>query len=170
MSNKCSLCPKKHGLKDCPRFLRLTSAERQQKVQRSQHCTNCLARPHSNRICDSRKSCAKCERKHYMLLHEPPASGRVKRTIGPQRNRHQRPSHPKQAGPDHQDSNLLGILSRKKMILERGGTIFGLANQTAVLFLRGGTRVTVNRCLFPVPFPCRPRGVDRTAGWKLFLD
>jgi len=116
MTNKCSLCPRKHGLKDCPRFLQLTPAERQQKVQRSQHCTNCLARSHSNRTCDSRRSCAKCGRRHLTLLHEPPAAGRAKRTTSPQRNRPHRPSPPKQPGPDHQDSNLLGILSRKKMV------------------------------------------------------
>lgn len=66
---KCALCNEGHYVYHCKKFGDMATKERQDFVQRSKLCFNCLAPSHSVVKCRQSACCRKCGRRHHSLLH-----------------------------------------------------------------------------------------------------
>ncbi|KAH9638121.1 hypothetical protein HF086_014982 [Spodoptera exigua] len=66
---ECAMCKENHYVYHCKRFGLMTAKERQNFVQNSGLCFNCLAPTHSVNKCRQSLSCRKCGRRHHTLLH-----------------------------------------------------------------------------------------------------
>ena len=73
LSLKCWLCKNSHRLMDCPSFNNRSISKRRQFVKQKL-CFNCLSKTHIFKDCKSSFICPikNCNKKHHMLLHEPP--------------------------------------------------------------------------------------------------
>lgn len=68
MDKRCSFCGKKHVLKDCPTFLKLSLEERECQVSKLKLCKRCFSNAHNTAHCAS-AACKECAKKHHPLLH-----------------------------------------------------------------------------------------------------
>lgn len=66
---QCHLCPRKHALRFCKKFLNMNTEDRMRTVILNKNCFNCLAHKHSGTSCRSETSCRYCNEKHHTLLH-----------------------------------------------------------------------------------------------------
>lgn len=66
---KCHLCKKRHALRYCPKFVKMTVEERRAAVRQHNYCRNCLARSHTIEECESSGTCRKCGFQHHTMLH-----------------------------------------------------------------------------------------------------
>lgn len=66
---KCALCNEGHYVYHCKKFSDMSTMERQDFVQHSKLCFNCLAPSHSVVKCRQSTCCRKCGRRHHSLLH-----------------------------------------------------------------------------------------------------
>lgn len=53
----------------CGRFRRMSVSERLETVKRYHYCSNCLARNHAAKDCQSNGTCSSCHLRHHSLLH-----------------------------------------------------------------------------------------------------
>ncbi|PZC70440.1 hypothetical protein B5X24_HaOG216254, partial [Helicoverpa armigera] len=84
---ECPMCHEGHYLNQCQRFNQMTPKERQDFVQTSKLCFNCLAPTHAVVKCRRTFSCRKCGRRHHTMLHferenQEPASNREQAAVG----------------------------------------------------------------------------------------
>ncbi|XP_059221697.1 uncharacterized protein LOC131996228 [Stomoxys calcitrans] len=67
----CHLCPKEnHIIRKCPKFLKMTQAQRFSEIKKNSLCINCFSKVHTVKNCSSKFSCYKCNKKHNTLLHK----------------------------------------------------------------------------------------------------
>lgn len=84
---ECPMCHEGHYLNQCKRLSLMPPKERQDFVQTTKLCFNCLAPTHAVVKCRRTFSCKKCGRRHHTMLHferenQVPASGREQAVIG----------------------------------------------------------------------------------------
>ena len=65
----CTLCKGTHYIFNCKQFGQQTVTERQNFVQKTGLCFNCLSNTHPVSRCRHAKSCRRCGRRHHSLLH-----------------------------------------------------------------------------------------------------
>lgn len=70
----CNLCQSHHSVKHCKKFLKMNVSKRERFLEHNRFCTNCLARSHDWRACNSLDRCKKCDTYHHTLLHPRPRS------------------------------------------------------------------------------------------------
>ncbi|XP_076299888.1 uncharacterized protein LOC143218544 [Lasioglossum baleicum] len=75
VESACPLCLLGHPLRDCPKFVGRSVAQRRDIAVKSNVCFNCLGSNHSITECGSRYRCKKCRAQHHTLLHAEPAGG-----------------------------------------------------------------------------------------------
>ncbi|CAH2084595.1 unnamed protein product [Euphydryas editha] len=66
---ECPMCHEIHYLNQCKRFNLMTPKQRQDFVQTSKLCFNCLSSTHAVVKCRQSFSCKKCGRRHHTMLH-----------------------------------------------------------------------------------------------------
>ncbi|XP_062699286.1 uncharacterized protein LOC134284451 [Aedes albopictus] len=66
---KCHSCDQHHPLFQCPRFERMSVADRLKVVNDQHLCHNCFRQDHLARNCQSKFSCRHCRKRHHSLLH-----------------------------------------------------------------------------------------------------
>lgn len=66
----CYICKEAHTVFQCKKLLDLSVANRINKINELNLCTNCL-RKHDFKNCKSSSSCKECRQKHHSLLHVP---------------------------------------------------------------------------------------------------
>ncbi|XP_062702132.1 uncharacterized protein LOC134285437 [Aedes albopictus] len=66
---KCHSCDQHHPLFQCPKFEKMSTAERLQVVNEHHLCLNCFRQDHLARNCQSKFSCRHCKKRHHSLLH-----------------------------------------------------------------------------------------------------
>ncbi|XP_063539370.1 uncharacterized protein LOC134748506 [Cydia strobilella] len=66
---ECDMCHETHHIYHCKQFGSMTPKERQDFVQNTKLCFNCLRPSHSAMKCRQTSSCRKCGRRHHTLLH-----------------------------------------------------------------------------------------------------
>ncbi|CAB3238247.1 unnamed protein product [Arctia plantaginis] len=66
---KCALCNGDHYVYHCKKFGDMSTKERQDFVQQSKLCFNCLAPSHTVVRCRQAACCRTCGRRHHTLLH-----------------------------------------------------------------------------------------------------
>lgn len=65
----CKYCQSsQHYIAKCPKFMKLSIADRNKTMRKLSWCVNCL-RHDSKRRCESKDRCAHCKRFHHTLLH-----------------------------------------------------------------------------------------------------
>lgn len=65
---RCSLCSRKHILKECKKFKELSNERKEVEVTRLQLCKACFSNTHNTAHC-SKPACKDCSKKHHPLLH-----------------------------------------------------------------------------------------------------
>lgn len=121
---KCVLCQRLHALRFCKKFLKMSVKKREEVVERHRMCTNCLAKSHDLRGCNSVDTCRKCERFHHTLLHPKPEGSRKQRkTKAKPRQRQQPSSQPPSSQPP--PSQQVNSTTNAKILME---AIRSLAN------------------------------------------
>ncbi|XP_045767032.1 uncharacterized protein LOC123868524 [Maniola jurtina] len=67
---KCAFCNiNDHYIFKCKRFCEMPTKERQDFVQKSRLCFNCLSSSHSVSRCKSTANCRRCFKRHHSLIH-----------------------------------------------------------------------------------------------------
>jgi len=65
----CKLCPREnHPIRQCPQFLNMSVADREQCIKQQKLCLNCFARTHMWRDCTSTHNCYTNKGRHNTLL------------------------------------------------------------------------------------------------------
>uniref|UniRef100_A0A2H1WZP8 SFRICE_032395 n=1 Tax=Spodoptera frugiperda TaxID=7108 RepID=A0A2H1WZP8_SPOFR len=75
---KCPLCKNDHALMQCPNFISMDVATRNQTTSNLNICKNCLF-SHGGNKCNSTKRCRTCNFKHHSLLHDDKLKGQQSR-------------------------------------------------------------------------------------------
>lgn len=73
-TNRCQICDAEHRHFECPEFSKMAISERIAKVKELKICFNCLRPGHRVIDCSTKKTCAKCKKRHHTLLHEESVS------------------------------------------------------------------------------------------------
>ncbi|XP_075151183.1 uncharacterized protein LOC142225292 [Haematobia irritans] len=105
----CRICKKRHFVKHCPQFQRMTAIQRRDVIREKGFCFNCLCTAHQRNFCPSRNKCMVCQKNHHTMVHvdtpqqQPPSvqsstprnrrSSNVSRQIQSVPNRRSRQSH-----------------------------------------------------------------------------
>eukprot|EP00794_Sanderia_malayensis_P020968 gene20968-23024_t len=76
---KCWGCDESHRIRECPKLKESNLTERRSLVRTKKLCFNCLGKGHLSTGCPSKYSCAVCEKKHHILLHNYSAEERSKK-------------------------------------------------------------------------------------------
>lgn len=77
----CKVCKENHPLHRCPKFVKMTLAERKKCVREHELCHNCLRPSHFSKDCFA-KPCLRCNVKHNSLLcPENPFNNKVVTTV-----------------------------------------------------------------------------------------
>lgn len=66
---ECLLCHEKHYIYNCQKFRGMTPKDRQDFVQNSRLCFNCLSPTHAAIKCRHTASCRRCGKRHHTMLH-----------------------------------------------------------------------------------------------------
>ena len=69
-SPSCSLCKRRHNLKDCEQFLKKTLTERREFVVEKKLCFGCFSDQHIAKNCKERQTCKTCKRPRPISLHD----------------------------------------------------------------------------------------------------
>ncbi|XP_059216534.1 uncharacterized protein LOC131997137 [Stomoxys calcitrans] len=96
---KCTLCQNRHGLRYCPKFIKMTVEDRRVAVLRHKYCRNCLAKSHIVDDCQSMETCRKCGFQHHTMLHPrkvalKPKDSSATNQSTPSRHQRQEPRRP----------------------------------------------------------------------------
>lgn len=67
---KCVICGESNSIFSCTSFTTQSIASRRQLVREKNLCYNCLRPNHSADLCNTKRRCQKCQRKHHTLLHQ----------------------------------------------------------------------------------------------------
>lgn len=104
---RCLMCKRYHALKDCPKFLRMDSEERNRVVRLKKYCINCLAKSHTLRSCKSRNTCRRCKHYHHTLLHHyhPRVKGPVQSRLAITTIAERKHTSSKKSGPKREKRN-----------------------------------------------------------------
>ncbi|XP_075162319.1 uncharacterized protein LOC142234990 isoform X2 [Haematobia irritans] len=65
----CRICKKRHFIKHCPQFQRMSAAERRNIIREKGFCFNCLCTAHQRNFCPSRSKCLVCNKNHHTMVH-----------------------------------------------------------------------------------------------------
>ncbi len=65
----CPLCKVHHWLRDCPKFLAMSKAQRRQFLRKNNRCYKCLRTGHTTKDCPSSIKCPDCDGNHHRLIH-----------------------------------------------------------------------------------------------------
>ncbi|XP_017490770.1 PREDICTED: uncharacterized protein LOC108378971 isoform X1 [Rhagoletis zephyria] len=86
----CKMCQSnEHRIHMCPKFLKMSVADRISFVKTNNSCFNCLSFGHSVSKCTSSYNCANCHSRHHTLLHNqtaPPKTATRENTSNPADN------------------------------------------------------------------------------------
>nr|XP_049703740.1 uncharacterized protein LOC110383544 [Helicoverpa armigera] len=112
---ECPMCHEGHYLNQCQRFNQMTPKERQDFVQTSKLCFNCLAPTHAVVKCRRTFSCRKCGRRHHTMLHferenQEPASNREQAAVGSPSEQQQ-----ERASTTRGDTTITATFSRREL-------------------------------------------------------
>ncbi|XP_073821196.1 uncharacterized protein [Musca autumnalis] len=67
----CKLCSSGvHVIRKCPSFLRMSPTQRYNEIKKNGLCLNCFSKVHTVKLCTSKFSCHKCNKRHNTLLHQ----------------------------------------------------------------------------------------------------
>ncbi|KAF9796877.1 hypothetical protein SFRURICE_015859 [Spodoptera frugiperda] len=112
---ECQMCHEGHYLNQCKRFSLMTPKERQDFVQTSKLCFNCLAPTHAVVKCRRTFSCRKCGKRHHTMLHFEkenlePANGREQVATGSPSEQ-----QPERASTTRGDTTITATFSRREL-------------------------------------------------------
>ncbi|XP_075145731.1 uncharacterized protein LOC142220456 isoform X1 [Haematobia irritans] len=65
----CRICKKRHFIKHCPHFQRMSAVERRNIIREKGFCFNCLCTAHQRNFCPSRNKCLVCNKNHHTMVH-----------------------------------------------------------------------------------------------------
>lgn len=108
----CVRCSENHFLYQCKQFIQMTPKERQEFVQNTHLCFNCLSPTHRVLKCRQSMGCRRCGRRHHTMLHferesrleQPPPSAAPASS-----------QNPESAMTSRADTNITTTFSRQAM-------------------------------------------------------
>ncbi|XP_075150812.1 uncharacterized protein LOC142224919 [Haematobia irritans] len=69
LDSSCQMCDKRHHVRICPEFRKLSPQERIDFIFKNKMCNNCLSDAHTKAKCKSKYTCLTCKKQHHTLLH-----------------------------------------------------------------------------------------------------
>ena len=66
---KCPFCGEIHWIVNCPKYMKMTPAERRKQLFEMKRCYRCLGKDHALIKCPSQRTCKSCKEKHHTSLH-----------------------------------------------------------------------------------------------------
>ena len=69
-SGFCKICDKKHPLRFCRKFKKMSVADRLRMVVLHRYCCLCFSLRHKSSDCRGTRKCLKCDGRHHTMIHE----------------------------------------------------------------------------------------------------